>query len=246
MHTDVFYHLFWQSLTLSKWGGPLSMGPRVKAVHRDLTKWGGELLLTAPQVVISATGEATLIFFAWQISNIMHCQIILNMASVTRWPRSQYSDLLWLINSAATACHWPINQDISNPPSSSSASSNSSSPVSPFEYEVALGWLPQNKPLGEQGLAKLFYTCRNFDWGICIALLCQWMWQPLSPPVRGPLQIYLHIIRFISSFCGKSQGFYKSIWIFASNVDTHCLNRLLQNSLANTVAWNERLRQCLL
>ena len=40
------------------------MGPRVKAVRRDLTKWGGELLLTAPQVVISATGEATLIFFA--------------------------------------------------------------------------------------------------------------------------------------------------------------------------------------
>lgn len=35
-------------------------------------------------------------------------------------------------------------------------SSDSSSPVSPFEYELALGWLPQNKPLGEQGLAKLF------------------------------------------------------------------------------------------
>lgn len=72
------------------------------------------------------------------------------MASVTRWPRSQYSDLLWLINSPDTACHWPINQDIFTLPSSSS------SPVSPFVYEVALEWLPQNKPLGEHGLAKLF------------------------------------------------------------------------------------------
>lgn len=117
MHTDVFYHLLWQSLTLSKWrGAPCQWGPRVKAVHRDFTKWGGELLLTSPQVVISAAGEGMLIFFAWQISNIMHCQIILNTASVTRWPRSQYSDLLWLINSGATACHWPINQDISNSP----------------------------------------------------------------------------------------------------------------------------------
>lgn len=33
---------------------------------------------------------------------------------------------------------------------------DSSSPVSLFEFVVALGWLPQNKPVGEQGLAKLF------------------------------------------------------------------------------------------
>lgn len=163
MHTDVFYHLFWHLLTLSKWRGPLPMGPGVKAAHWGYTKWGWELLFTAPQVVISAAGEGMFIFFAWQISNIMHCQIILNMASVTRWPHSQYSDLLWLINSAATACHWPINQDISTPistqflfPEPLTHSSDSSSPVSPFEYEVALGWLPQNNPLGEHSLANLF------------------------------------------------------------------------------------------
>lgn len=40
------------------------MGPHVKAVHREFTKWGGELLLTSPQVVISAAGEGMLIFFA--------------------------------------------------------------------------------------------------------------------------------------------------------------------------------------
>lgn len=66
------------------------------------------------------------------------------MASVTRWPCSQYSDLLWLINSATTVCHWPINQDVSAPPTTthpaaSSSPSDSSSPVSQFEYEVALG-----------------------------------------------------------------------------------------------------------
>lgn len=38
------------------------MGPRVTVIHREFTKWGGELLLTAPQAVISATGEG--IFFA--------------------------------------------------------------------------------------------------------------------------------------------------------------------------------------
>lgn len=90
------------------------MGALVTLVHRDLTKW--ELLLTAPQAVIFATGEGMLIFSAWHISTITHCQIILNMSDVTRCPCSQYSDLLCLINSATAACHWPINQDNHRPP----------------------------------------------------------------------------------------------------------------------------------
>lgn len=107
-----------------------------------------------------------------------------------------------------------------HPPSSST---DSSSPVSPFEYEVALGWLPQNKPLGEHGLAKLFTRVGILIEEYAQLSCCQWMWQPLSPQSRGLSQIYLHIIKYISSSCGGSQGFYKSIWIFASNVDTHCL-----------------------
>lgn len=45
---------------------------------------------------------------------------------------------------------------------------------------------------------------------------------PLSPKSEAFLlfsQVYLIIL-------WKKVGFYKSIWIFASNVDTHCLNRL--------------------
>lgn len=80
-------------------------GPLFKAVKR------GGVRFTSLQVVIVATGEGTLIFFTWQISNIMYCQIILNTTGVTRRPCSQYSDLLWLINPAATTCHWTINHD---------------------------------------------------------------------------------------------------------------------------------------
>lgn len=239
MHSDAFYHLFWQALTLSKWGGPLSMGPRVNAVHGEFTKGGGELLLTSPQVVISAAGEGMLIFFAWQISNIMHCQIILNMASVTRWPCSQYSDLLWLINSAATACHWTINQG--PPPPKPCTFSDSSSPVSPFEYEVRLGWLPQNKPLGEHSLAKLFIRV-----GILIEEIAELscangcdnlshLSQRFEPDLFTHYTVYFMILWTFQGFFLK-----KSIWTFAPNVDTHCLNRLLQNSLANKVARNER------
>lgn len=119
---------------------------------------------------------------------------------------------------------------------------DSSSPVSPFEFEVALGWLPQNKPLGEQGLAKLFTRV-----GILIEeyaeLSCANGRDNLSHPSQKSLSwcIYILYIHYISSSSGKSQGIYKSIWVFVSNVDTHCLNRLLQNSLANMVARNERL-----
>lgn len=201
MHTDVFYHLFWQSLSLSKWARPLSMGPRVKAVHREFPKRGRELLLNSLQAVISAAGEATLIFFVWQISNIMHCQIILNTLSVTRRTCSPYSDLLWLINSTATVCHWTINQDIPpphpythTPTPQTCTSSDSSSPVSLFEYEVALGWLPQNKPLGEHAA-----------WRSCSHMSEFWLSKMHNSPVptdlttplttvRGLFQIYLHII----------------------------------------------------
>lgn len=40
------------------------MGPPVKAVHGEFTKWGRELLPTSPQVVISAAGEGMFILFA--------------------------------------------------------------------------------------------------------------------------------------------------------------------------------------
>lgn len=79
---------------------------------------GGESL-TSLQIVVVAIGEGTFIFFTWQISNIMHCQIILNTTAVTRRPCSQYLDLLWLINPAATTCHWTINHDDLHPHPSS-------------------------------------------------------------------------------------------------------------------------------
>lgn len=49
----------------------------------------------------------------------MRCQIILNTTAVTWRPCSQYSDLLWLINPAATTCHWTINHDDLHPHPSS-------------------------------------------------------------------------------------------------------------------------------
>lgn len=70
MHIDVFYDLFWQSLTLSKYGALPPPLPRsqwasrgVRVAHKEFTKLSEEPLLTAPQVVISAAGEGMLIFF---------------------------------------------------------------------------------------------------------------------------------------------------------------------------------------
>lgn len=186
MHTDVFYHLFWQSLTLSKWGG----GPPhpAKAVHREFTKRGGELLLNSPQVVISAAGEGMLIFFVWQISNIMHCQIILNMASVTRRPCSQYSDLLWLINSAATACHWTINQDPSPPPPP-----NPAHPPTLLHLSAHL-----NMRWRLDGFHKISLW-ENTAWQSCLHVYAQLSCangcdNPSHPSL---FQIYLHIILII-------------------------------------------------
>lgn len=190
MHTDVFCHLFWQSLSLSKWARPLSMGPRVKAVHREFPKRGGELLFNSLQVVISAAGEATLIFSVWQISNIMHCQIILNTLSVTRRPCSQYSDLLWLINSTATACHWTINQDTPPTPPHYHTYPPPNKPAHPLTLLHLSAYLNMRWRLAgfhkislweNTRRGKAVYTCRNFDRAKCTALLCQWTWQPLSP-----------------------------------------------------------------
>lgn len=165
-----FIIYFGSQLTLSKWGGPLSMGPRVTAVHREFTKrrrrpgGGGHSSLQRSEVVISAAGEGTLIFFAWQISNIMHCQIILNIVLCDTM--AAFSIFRFALAHKLSRHRVPLAHQSRRPPhhhhhhttpaSSSSSSSDSSSPVSPFEYEVALGWLPQNKPLGEHGLAKLF------------------------------------------------------------------------------------------
>lgn len=81
---------------------------------------------------------------------------------------------------------------------------DSSSPVSPFEYEVALGWLPQKKPLGEQGLAKLV-TQKS------------WLRNMQSFPVPADVTTFLTPVKRVSSglfthykcipsSCGKSQG----------------------------------------
>lgn len=161
----------------------------------------------------------------------MHCQIILNMVSVTRWSCSQYSDFLWLINSAATACHWPINQDISTP-------------FLRFFFTCQPIWIwggawmasTKRKPLGEHGLAKLF-TCVQILIEEYAELSCaNGCDNPSHPSQRSFPYLFTHYKMYISS-----SWFYKSVWIFACNVDTHGLNKLLQNSLANKVARNERL-----
>lgn len=114
---------------------------------------------------------------------------------------------------------------------------DSFSPVSPFEYEVALGWLPENKLLGEQGLAKLFTRV-----GILIEeyaqLSCAKRFDNHSHPSHRsfPDLFTRYNVHHVIA-CQKSR-LHKSFWIFISDVDNHCLNTHLQNSLANTLARN--------
>ena len=68
---------------------------------------------------------------------------------------------------------------------------NSFSLVSPFEYEVALGWLPENKLLGEQDPAKLF-TRVGILTEQYAQLSCSNRFATTLTPVRGLLQTHLH------------------------------------------------------
>lgn len=171
------------------------------------------------------------------------------MASVTRWPRSQYSDLLWLINSAATACHWPINQDVSAPPH------HTTPPPPPPLPRLTLLHLSAhlNMRWRLDGFHRISLW-ENTAWQNCLHVWEFWLRNMHSSPVPAdvttPLspksEVFSLVFSSLSHHLVERGGFYKSIWIFASNVDTHCLNRLFTKLPGKQGGWKWKARQCLL
>lgn len=129
--------------------------------------------------------------------------------------------------------HVPLDHQSWRPPSPPFLI-DSSSPVSPFEYEVALEWLSENKPLGQRSLATLFTCAGNMIEEH--AWLCQGCDAHFSPQMEAISRIVYtvcgsarHLVKFESKFERAPVMLMHNVWTSS-----------LQISLANKEVRKER------